>query len=142
MELKVLKTLMDAMAGSDLSEMTFSQDGWTLRLSRNAISATPRDPVLAPIPSEGVPKPAPEPALAQSADPRSPLAGIAHLRPAPDAEPYVRSGQSLRVGDTVCLIEAMKVFNPVRVTRDGTVAEILVASGEEVSAGQILMRIV
>ena len=58
------------------------------------------------------------------------------------AAAFVQVGQAVSRGDTICLIEAMKVFNAVRAERDGTIAAILVASGQEIEAGQTLMRIV
>jgi len=71
----------------------------------------------------------------------APLSGVLHLSPAPGADPFVCVGQAIRVGDTLCIIEAMKVFNAIRAERDGTVAAVLVTSGNEVEAGQMLMRI-
>jgi acetyl-CoA carboxylase biotin carboxyl carrier protein len=70
------------------------------------------------------------------------LPGLVHLRPSPDAPPFVLVGQTVKAGDTVCLIEAMKVFNSVRAERAGTIAAVLVTSESEVEAGQTLMRIV
>ena len=72
---------------------------------------------------------------------RAPLSGVLHLRPAPDAEPFVRVGQTVQAGDPVCIIEAMKVFNQVRAERAGCVVAILAEGGTEVDAGQTLLRI-
>jgi acetyl-CoA carboxylase biotin carboxyl carrier protein len=71
----------------------------------------------------------------------APLAGIVHFRPAPDAPAFIEPGDAVRVGDPLCIIEAMKVFNTVRAEHDGVVAAILVPSGSEVDAGQPLLRL-
>ncbi|MFX5914895.1 biotin/lipoyl-containing protein, partial [Acinetobacter baumannii] len=72
----------------------------------------------------------------------APLSGVVHLHPAPGEPAFVAAGQSIAADATVCVIEAMKMFNVVRAGRAGIVETILVASGTEVEAGQPLMRIV
>ena len=64
------------------------------------------------------------------------------MQPAPDQPPFIQAGQSVQAGAMLCIIEAMKVFNSIRAERDGTVEAVLVAPGDEVEAGQTLMRIV
>jgi acetyl-CoA carboxylase biotin carboxyl carrier protein len=63
------------------------------------------------------------------------------LRPAPDAPAFISVGQTVTVGTPLCVIEAMKMFHQVRAERDGTISEVLVSSGQEVEAGQELMRL-
>lgn len=72
---------------------------------------------------------------------RSPLYGVCHLAPKAADPPFVTVGQGVSAGQTLCLIEAMKVFSPVQAETDGTVTEILVAAGAEVTANQPLFRI-
>jgi acetyl-CoA carboxylase biotin carboxyl carrier protein len=134
MELERIKALIAAMAESDLAEMEFSENGWTLRLVRGGLRGV--TPTVVPVPRAAM---AP---VADDGDVQAPLAGVVHLRPAPDAAPFVTAGQTVAPGEVLCLIEAMKVFNSVRAAQGGSVAEILVASGSEVEAGQSLMRIV
>lgn len=71
----------------------------------------------------------------------APLYGVVHLQAAPGAEPFVQPGQAVAVGQLLCSIEAMKVFNEVRAECAGTLQAVRVASGTEVEAGQVLMRI-
>jgi acetyl-CoA carboxylase biotin carboxyl carrier protein len=154
MDLNDIKALIETMAASDLSEMEYSESGWTIRLSRDTSRArspamTGRQQTQAPHqpPSDQNATAHPPPGQGEAsafaeADLRSPLPGLVHLRPSPDAPPFVLAGQTVKAGDTVCLIEAMKVFNSVRAERDGTVEAVLVTSGSEVEAGQTLMRIV
>jgi acetyl-CoA carboxylase biotin carboxyl carrier protein len=72
---------------------------------------------------------------------RSPMVGVAYLAPEPGAEPFVTVGASVKAGDTVALIEAMKTFNPIKADRDGVVREILVAEGQAVEFDQPLIVI-
>ena len=72
---------------------------------------------------------------------RAPLAGLVYLSPNPGVPPFVSVGSHVEAGAVVAVIEAMKVFNEVRAERAGTVEAILIGSGEEVDAGQLLMRI-
>jgi acetyl-CoA carboxylase biotin carboxyl carrier protein len=67
--------------------------------------------------------------------------GVLHLQASPGEPPYVQPGQAVKAGQTLCVIEAMKVFNEVRADRDATVQAVLVDSGEEVEAGQPLFRL-
>ena len=116
MDQQQIKTFIDAMAASDLDEMEFAQNGWTLRLvrhvPRHAVLPTASEPrvTLASMPRESLATP---PLVA-------PLYGVVHLSPAPDEPPFVAPGQTVSVGQTLCVIEAMKVFNEVRAERAAT----------------------
>lgn len=72
---------------------------------------------------------------------RAPLYGVVHLKPAPDEPPFVTAGIAVKAGQTLCMIEAMKIFNEVRAEHDATVEAVLVTSGQEVEAGQALLRL-
>ncbi|KWR88204.1 acetyl-CoA carboxylase biotin carboxyl carrier protein [Cupriavidus sp. IDO] len=151
MDLTHIKQLIDVMASSDMAEMSFSQHGWTLRLTRHisgGASGDPAPPSTLPRtqprtlgqsspPSEPV---APVPPKSERRELLAPLFGIVHLRPAPDEPAFVQPGQTVEAGQTVCVIEAMKVFNAVVAERDGAVESVLVESGKEVEAGQPLIR--
>ena len=82
--------------------------------------------------------PAPEAAAATI---NAPLLGVAYAAPAPDAAPFVTVGQSVKKGDIICIIEAMKVMNEIEADRDGVVAEILFENGKMVEFGQPLVAI-
>jgi acetyl-CoA carboxylase biotin carboxyl carrier protein len=71
----------------------------------------------------------------------SPLYGVVHLQPTPAEPPYVAVGDTVRAGQTLCVIEAMKVFNEVQAERTGVVQAVLVQTGDEVEAGQALFRV-
>ena len=142
MDQQQIKAFIDAMAASDLTEMEFSQDGWTLRLVRRgaAVHAAAAADARAPVAVSNV-------ATAQAAaTPRianeltAPLFGVVHLQRSPGDPPFVTAGQTVVAGQTLCVIEAMKVFNVVHAEHDGTVTAVLVTSVQEVEAGQPLLR--
>jgi acetyl-CoA carboxylase biotin carboxyl carrier protein len=85
-------------------------------------------------------EPAPEPSDAGT-DVVSPMIGIVYLAPTPTAEPYVRVGQAVQAGDTVALVEVMKMFTPVQAGVGGVVRAVLVTNGEHVDRGQPLLRV-
>ena len=146
MDPEKLKTFIDAMAASGLAEMTFSEGGWTLRLSRGRAAlgeAVPKaEPPHAVTPDRAPPiAPRPKRAAATGAEVRAPMPGVVHLRPAPNRPDFVSAGSSIAPGAVVCLVEAMKTFIEVRAERGGLVDAVLVASGDEVELGQPLVRI-
>ena len=71
----------------------------------------------------------------------SPMVGIIYLTPKPSSPPFVKSGQKIKRGDTICLIEAMKTFNEIKSDKDGVVKSILIKNGEAVEFGQPLFEI-
>jgi acetyl-CoA carboxylase biotin carboxyl carrier protein len=144
-----IKTLIDALAASDLSELEYSEDGCSLRLVKRAAlgaAASQRTHTGAPpphVPSTGarVPQPAEARPLAPAAgECLAPLYGVVHLQPTPGEPPFVQPGEAVEAGQTLCVIEAMKVFNEVRAERAATLQAVLVRSGDEVEAGQPLFR--
>lgn len=149
-----IKQFIDAMAASDLGEMEVTHAGWTLRLSRSVRASPPGGPAASSIADSGVDA-GPDTSLppSQRAVPPAqqgvagaylllaPLYGIVHLQPAPGEAAYARAGDPIQVGQLLCIVEAMKVFNEVRAERGGRLAQVLVPSGVEVEAGQTLMLI-
>lgn len=149
MDLERIKSLIDAMAASDLAEMEFSENGWSLKLIRHASEPTPSPVPIRPAQSRPRSVSQAKGSGAGAGSPPSPadnaivapMFGVVYLRPGPDAPDFIRSGQTVAKGAVVCVVEAMKVFNEVRAPRDGVVAEIMVAGGQEIDAGQPLMRL-
>ncbi|WAJ29938.1 acetyl-CoA carboxylase biotin carboxyl carrier protein [Antarcticirhabdus aurantiaca] len=146
MDIDEIKVLMEAMAASDLSEMQVAKEGWTLRLTRAAGQVGTAQAATAPA-GKAV---AAAPAAPRSGEPaapaadrtvRSPLSGVVHFRPSPDAPPFVETGRAVSAGEVLCLVEAMKMFNEIRAERAGTVEAILVSPGEDVDAGQPLLTL-
>jgi acetyl-CoA carboxylase biotin carboxyl carrier protein len=145
LEAKQIKAFIDAMASSDLTELEARKDGWTLKLVRRAADTSEARGSTDGTPSSQRPQagqstsaPVDEPGT----DVRAPLYGLVYLSPSPEAPPFVITGQAVKTGDTLCVIEAMKVFNTICAERDGVVEIVVSGSGGEVEAGQLLMRIV
>ncbi len=130
-----IKGLMDLLAESDLLELSLTEGDTTLRLFKQAgqavVSVTPTTAVVAP-------KTAAAPA---AADIKASLYGVLHLTPAVGEAPFVTVGQAIEAGQTVAVIEAMKMFHPVKAKVAGTLVEILAQGGVEVEAGQALFRL-
>ncbi len=144
MDQQRIKQLIDLLAESDLSEMTLSEGGTTVTLSRHstASAAMPQSPEAAPSAvAEVAPPAAPinAPAASQIC---SPLYGVLHLTPSPDEPPFTTIGATVAVGQTLCIVEAMKMFHQVRANKAGRIDAILAQPGEEVESGQPLFSIV
>ncbi|MGQ7320077.1 acetyl-CoA carboxylase biotin carboxyl carrier protein [Streptococcus suis] len=156
MNITEIKDLMSQFDQSSLREFSYSNAGETLHFSKNqqAIAApSPKlEAPLAPVAPASPAVPAAEtsePALAEaSVSPvaegavvESPLVGVAYLSPSPDKPAFVAVGDTVKKGQTLMVIEAMKVMNEVPADRDGVVTEILVANQDVVEYGQGLVRI-
>lgn len=100
--------------------------------------AAPAAMPAAPEPAAQAPAAAPEP---KGAEVTAPMVGVFYAAPAPGDEPFVRVGSKVKAGETLCIIEAMKVLNEVTAEADGEVLEICVADGDLVEFGSCLMRI-
>ena len=100
--------------------------------------AAPAAVPAAPEPAAQAPAAAPEP---QGAEVTAPMVGVFYAAPAPGDEPFVHVGSKVKAGETLCIIEAMKVLNEVTAEADGEVLEICVADGDLVEFGSCLMRI-
>jgi len=132
MELEDIRSLIGVAERLGLAELVACKAGVTLRLLREGRVDDLRQ-TLSPLQAQ---------AQAQvRGDLVAPLAGVLHLTPAPGAPPFVMQGQAIRRGETLCLIEAMKVFSRIGAEQDGVIEAVLVTSGAEIEAGQTLMRI-
>ena len=161
MDSKRLAEIADVMEDRGLTRVRVEEpDGTAVELERASAAqpvAVPMPmpsamaaPVAAPATAPAAPEPAaPEPAVqAPAAAPESqgvevtaPMVGVFYAAPAPGDEPFVRVGSKVKAGETLCIIEAMKVLNEVTAEADGEVLEICVADGDLVEFGSCLMRI-
>jgi acetyl-CoA carboxylase biotin carboxyl carrier protein len=149
-----LRALAQLLRNNGLSEIELEEGDRKLRLVRviqpvsSAVAAATTHAARAPAPAPA-PEPAPAPAeAAGKPDPakhpgavKSPMVGVAYLASEPGAPPYVSVGQSVSLGQTVLLIEAMKTFNQIKSTKAGTVTQILVKGGAPVEYDEPLMII-
>ena len=102
-----------------------------------AAPATPAAPAAEPV-AAPAPAAAPKPGTAEVC---APMVGVFYVAPSPGAEPFVRVGSKVKKGETLCILEAMKLMNEVVAECDGEVAEICAADGELVEYGRVLFRI-
>lgn len=136
MDSQHMKAAIDAMAASDLNEMELSHEGWTLHLKRNASQRVPvaKGPDLAATHPQTTTQP-------QAHTIQAPVFGIVHLQASPGQPPFVQVGDTVQAGQTLCTIEAMKVFNEVCIEQAGRVVAVQVTTGTEVEAGQALFMV-
>ncbi|HGG7678516.1 TPA: acetyl-CoA carboxylase biotin carboxyl carrier protein [Neisseria meningitidis] len=155
MDLRKLKKLIDLVEESGIAEIEVTEGEEKVRITRT-IAAAPvyAAPVYAaPVPAAApavTPAAAPVAASAPAAAPaardlsdaqKSPMVGTFYRAPGPNAAPFVEVGQQVKVGDTLCIIEAMKLMNEIEAEKSGTVKEILVENGTPVEFGEPLFII-
>lgn len=140
MDVKSIENLARLMKDSGLTSLELSQDGVTLKLERRAeLSAVPAG---APSPSPFVTAPVePEPAPKKGSLVLSPTVGVFYAASSPESSPFVEVGSRVKKGDTLCIIEAMKLMNEIPSEVDGTVVEVCVGNGQVVEYNQPLFRI-
>ena len=145
MDSKRLAEIADVMEDRGLTRVRVEEpDGTAVELER----ASAAQPVAVPMPMpSAVAAPVAAPATAPAApepmgtEVTAPMVGVFYAAPAPGDEPFVHVGSKVKAGETLCIIEAMKVLNEVTAEADGEVLEICVADGDLVEFGSCLMRI-
>jgi acetyl-CoA carboxylase biotin carboxyl carrier protein len=145
-DLDVIRELAQVLAEASLSEIEYETGDCRVRVSR-IVSAAPAAAAAVAISPSPVGAPAGETHEADSFAGHpglltSPMVGIAYVAPEPGAPPFVKPGDPVAVGDTVMLIEAMKVFNPIKAHRNGRIERIFVDGGVPVEYGEPLLLIV
>lgn len=156
MDSKRLAEIADVMEDRGLTRVRVEEpDGTAVELERASVAqpvavpmpmpsamaaqvAAPTVAPAAPEPAAQAPAAAPEP---KGTEVTAPMVGVFYAAPAPGDEPFVHVGSKVKAGETLCIIEAMKVLNEVTVEADGEVLEICVADGDLVEFGSCLMRI-
>ena len=140
----LVRELAAMLNDTGLSEIEVEDGERKIRVSRmmTAVSAPMMAaPATAPAIAPAAAAAAPSAPAISASDMKSPMVGTAYLSPEPDAAPFVSVGQQVKAGDTVLIIEAMKVMNPIVAATSGTVTEILVESGQPVEFDQPLLVI-
>ena len=137
----LIRELAQLLTETNLSEIEIEHDDLRVRVARGGIERPVQAvAVEAKPPAPVAPAPAAEPAKSAGAVP-SPMVGTAYRAPDPDAKPYVEIGDTVRQGQTVLIIEAMKTMNQIPAPRAGRVTEILVEDGQPVEFGEPLLII-
>lgn len=150
MEIRKLKNLMELLEQSGLDELEIHEGGDSVRISRH--SKAPAQQYYAPAPM-AAPAPAPVAAPAAAAEApaapklngtvaRSPMVGTFYRKSSPASPAFVEVGQTVKVGDTICIVEAMKMMNHITAEKAGVIESILVENGQPVEFDQPLFTIV
>lgn len=152
MDLRKLKTLIDLVSESGISELEVTEGEGKVRIVKNAppVYVQPSAsfaPPMASVPAAGAFAPEQAPAAAPAAPVvqghvvTSPMVGTFYRSPSPGADPFVQVGDSVKEGQTLCIIEAMKLLNEIESDKTGVVKEILIENGQAVEYGQPLFVI-
>lgn len=138
---EMIEQLADLMDEKGLTELELSEGEHALKLSRRqSAAAAPAAPAPAPTPVVAVPAAGADKSQHPGAVP-SPMVGTAYLSPQPGADKFVKVGDSVSEGQTLLIIEAMKVMNPIPAPHAGTLKEVLVSDGAPVEFGEPLVII-
>jgi len=132
-----IRKLAELMTETDLSEIEIAEGDRRVRVSRATMAAPAPVQIAA-----GAPAPVAVAAVAPASHPGaviSPMVGTAYLQAEPGAPSFVSVGSPVKVGDTLLIIEAMKVMNPIKASKGGTVTQILVEDGQPVEYGEPMM---
>jgi acetyl-CoA carboxylase biotin carboxyl carrier protein len=139
---KLVRQLAEMLAETGLTEIEVEDGDRKIRVARNAapsgVVATAPAPVPVATPASAAPAPEAS-AGAPSNAIRSPMVGTAYLSSEPGADPFVKVGDKVKAGDTLLIIEAMKVMNPIAATGAGTVQQILIENAQPVEFDQPLI---
>ena len=153
MDLRKLKTLIELVEGSGIAELEISEGEEKVRITRTVAASqhlyapAPQQAVAAPV-AAAVAAPAPaasaepaKPAVAEGHVVKSPMVGTFYRSASPGSKPFVDVGQKVNSGDTLCIIEAMKLLNEIDADQSGVIKAILVENGQPVEFGQPLFVI-
>lgn len=151
MDLKLVKKIIDLIAASDVNEVAIEEGDFKIKVKKLSESAqiSYTQPVIAQAPKAATP------AIAQQVDTSAPasttstpsnsidapIVGTFYQAPSPDSDPFVKVGDKVQAGQTLCIIEAMKIMNEIESDCSGIITEILVTDGTPVEFGQALFSI-
>lgn len=143
MDLRKLKTLIDLVSESNVSELEITEAEGKVRIVKS--SAAPvmmQPPTVVAAPVAVVPAAAPAPAEVPAGHiVKSPMVGTFYRSSSPGAKPYVELGSVVKEGETICIIEAMKILNEIEADKSGTITRIHSENGQAVEYGQPLFTI-
>ena len=153
MDLRKLKTLIDLVSDSNVSELEITEAEGKVRIVKGVNGGAPV-PTYAPAVSNPAPAPlapaapvAAAPAEAPAAETselhavKSPMVGTFYRSSSPGAKPFVDVGDMVKAGDTICIIEAMKILNEIEADKSGKVVQIMCENGQAVEYGQALLMV-
>jgi acetyl-CoA carboxylase biotin carboxyl carrier protein len=148
MDIRKIKSLIEMLEGSSLAEIEIKEGEESIRISRftaggPVVHAAPA-PMMVPAAAPTLPAaaaPAAAPAVPSGHPVTSPMVGTFYRSPSPGASAFVEVGSTVNVGDTLCIIEAMKMMNEIEADKAGTIKAVLKESGQPVEFGEALFII-
>lgn len=148
MDLRKIKSLIDLLENSSLAELEIIEGKESVRLTRLStnvpVVAAPvatAVPTATPVATETTPAAEEAPEIPENELVRSPMVGTFYAASTPDAEAFAKVGQTISVGDPLCIIEAMKMFNQIEAEVSGTIVSILVENGQPIEFDEPLFVI-
>lgn len=143
MDIRKVKKLIELLEESDIAELEIKEGEESVRISRLSVSTQNAAPAATVVP---VASPTVSPPPMPASEPRghhikSPMVGTYYGAASPNSDPFVVEGQEVKVGDTLCIIEAMKMMNQIESDKSGRVSKILVENGSPVEFDQIMFII-
>ena len=149
MDLRKLKTLIDLVSESNISELEIAEADGKVRIVKTPAPAAPAAtpaaaaaaPTLVAVPAERAPAEPAAPAAPAGTLVKSPMVGTFYRSASPGSDPFIEVGSVVKVGDPICIIEAMKIMNEIEADAAGTIREILCENGQAVEFGQPLFVI-
>ncbi len=152
MDIRKVKKLIELLEESEVAEIEIHEGEESVRISRQTqqtmaaptvIQAAPQQivPAAAPAPAAAAEPVAAEPVMPDGHNVTSPMVGTFYEAPSPGAKPFVDVGQQVNAGDTLCIIEAMKMLNQIEADKSGVIKAKLVENGQPVEFGQTLFVI-
>lgn len=153
MDLRKLKKLIDLVEESGISELELTEDGEKVRISRNFASNQAAAPVatqnvvaaapvqVAPAATASAPAAPAETPVEEGFVVKSPMVGTFYTSPSPESATFVKVGDKVEVGETLCIIEAMKLLNEIEAEQAGVIKKVLVSNAEAVEFGEPLFVI-
>jgi len=151
MDLRKLKTLIDLVSESNVSELEITEAEGKVRIVKGGgaaaqpmavhVPAAAPAPLAAPAPVAAVPAPVAAAEAPSGHVVKSPMVGTFYRSSSPGAKPFVEVGSTVKEGETICIVEAMKILNEIEADKSGTIARILIENGQAVEYGQALFVI-
>ncbi|MDX1452839.1 MAG: acetyl-CoA carboxylase biotin carboxyl carrier protein [Oleiphilaceae bacterium] len=147
MDIRKIKKLIELIEESDIEELEIKEGDDAIRLTRRGRQIASAPAIPQPVAAQPAPAPSnPEASKESSATKtgqtiNSPMVGTFYRSPSPDAAPFVEVGQSVKAGDVLCIVEAMKMMNQIEADRSGTIVSIEVENGQPVEFDQPLFGI-
>lgn len=153
MDIRKIKKLIELLEESDIGELEIVEGEESVRISRGGTAAAAQVVAAAPAPVAVAPVAAPAPAAPAASEApaaaqpeghivTSPMVGTFYSAPSPGAPAFASVGQSVKAGDVLCIVEAMKMMNQIEADKSGTIGAILVEDGEPVEFDQPMITII